>query len=336
MVPWEQATVHVLAHGLHYGSSIFEGIRAYDTPEGSMIFRLGAHVRRMFDSAKIYRMTLPHDAATISRACREVVRANGLRSAYIRPIAYHGLGSLSVAPSHDTPVEVSIAAVNLGAYLGTEALEQGVDVCVSSWTRGAPNTTPAMAKASGQYLGPMLIADEAHRHVFVEGIALDSNGQISEGSGENLFVVRDGILYTPPAAASILMGITRDSAITLAKSLGIEVREQAMPREMLYVADEAFFTGTAAEITPIRSVDGIRVGRGEPGGVTRSLQRAFFGLFAGETRDRWGWLDPIEEELHVHVAGTNGTSEHANGGAAAGDRPRRTARARWPTEPCPW
>ncbi len=345
MVPWEHATVHVLAHALHYGSSVFEGLRAYDTPNGSAVFRLGAHVRRMFESARIYGIAIPFTEADIARACREVVRANGLRSAYIRPIAYRGFGSFSLNPRNDTPIEVAVAAINWGRYLGEEAIEQGVDVCISSWTRSAPNTVPIMAKAGGHYLGPMLIAAEAARNGCVEGIALDSQGHLSEGSGENLFVVRDGVLYTPPSAASILMGITRDAVMTLARAQRIEICEQALPREMLYVADEAFFTGTAAEITPIRSVDGVPVGPGRPGPVTQALQRAFFGLFTGQTPDRWGWLDPVEE-TSVRVAHMNGTA-HRNGTAAVNGAPRRDepaapqrgpahARIAWPKEPCPW
>lgn len=294
LIPWEQATVHVMAHALHYGSSVFEGIRAYGTSRGTAVFRLAPHIRRLFDSARIYRMAIPHSPDEIAAACKQVVRENGLASAYIRPIAYRGFGGLAPAAGDETPIEVAVAAIEWGAYLGAEALEQGVDVCVSSWTRLAPNTMPSLAKAGGNYLSSQLITMEAQRHGYAEGIGLDAGGQLSEGGGENLFLVRDGILFTPPTAASILGGITRDSVITLARHLGYEVREQALPREALYLADEAFFTGTAAEVSPIRSVDRIPVGAGRRGPVTAALQKAFFGLFNGETEDRWGWLEPVE------------------------------------------
>jgi branched-chain amino acid aminotransferase len=291
LIPWEQATVHVLTHALHYGSSVFEGIRAYSTKSGPAVFRLTPHLRRMYDSARIYRMEIPYPPDRLRAACHEVVRENGLASAYIRPIAFRGLGSLAPAAGSETPIEVSIAAIEFGAYLGEEALEQGVDVCVSSWARLAPNTMPAMAKAGGNYLSSQLITMEAVRNGYAEGIGLDTGGNLSEGGGENLFLVRDGVLYTPPLVAAILPGITRDTIITLARHLGYEVREQALPREALYLADEAFFTGTAAEISPIRSVDRIAVGAGRRGPVTAALQKAFFGLFAGETEDHWGWLE---------------------------------------------
>ena len=294
LVPWEKATIHVLTHGLHYGSSVFEGIRAYATPRGTAVFRLASHLRRLYESARIYRMEIPYTPEQLTGVCREVVRANSLRSAYIRPIVYRGFGSLTVVPGDDCPIEVAVAAIEWGAYLGKEALEQGVDVCVSSWTRLAPNTMPSLAKAGGNYLSSQLIGMEAKRHGYVEGIGLDSQGNLSEGAGENLFLVRDRIIYTPPLTASVLPGITRDSVITLAHHLGYEVREQALPREMLYVADEVFFTGTAAEISAVRSVDGLTVGAGGRGPVTTALQKAFFGLFNGETEDRWGWLELIE------------------------------------------
>jgi len=291
LVPWHQATVHVLAHGLHYGSSVFEGVRAYATPAGTAIFRLRPHVRRMFDSARIYRIEIPYSQEAIGAACHEVVRANGLKSAYIRPIAFRGYGSLTPAAGDETPIEVAIAAVEWGAFLGEESLERGVDVCVSSWARVAPNTLPAMAKAGGNYLSSQLITMEAKRHGYAEGIGLDASGFLSEGGGENLFLVRDGIVHTPPISAAILPGITRDSVITLARQLGYEVREEPLPREAIYCADEAFFTGTAAEVSPIRSVDGLVIGEGRRGPVTAALQKAFFGLFTGETEDRWGWLE---------------------------------------------
>jgi branched-chain amino acid aminotransferase len=286
MVPWEQATVHVLTHGLHYGSSVFEGMRAYATPRGTAIFRGRDHLRRLFDSARIYRMQVPFNVEQISQACRSVVRENGLSAAYIRSIIYRGYGSLQLVPGDACPIEVSVAAIEWGKYLGAEA----VDAAVSSWTRPAPNTLPALAKAGGNYLSSQLITMEAQRHGYAEGIGLDSGGRVSEGAGENLFLVRDEVIYTPPAAASILAGITRDSVIAPARQRGYEVREEPIPREALYTADELFFTGTATEVCAIRSVDGLPV-RGGP--VTDDLKRAFFGLFTGETEDRWGWLEVI-------------------------------------------
>jgi branched-chain amino acid aminotransferase len=305
LVPWQDATVHVLAHALHYGSSVFEGIRAYQTKhQGTVIFRLSPHVRRLYDSARIYRLDLPHAYEDLHAACREVVRANGLESAYIRPIAYRGYGSLGVGAIDKCPVEVSIAAFRWGAYLGPEALERGVDVTVSSWRRVAPDTMPAMAKAGGNYLSGQLMGIEARRHGYHEAIALDAAGYLSEGAGENLFLVRNGIVFTPPVASSILPGITRDSIKTLARHLGYEVREEMLPREALYVADEVFLTGTAAEISPVRSVDGLQVGEGRRGPITTHLQDTFFGLFDGRTEDRWGWLEPVAEGPSPAVART--------------------------------
>jgi branched-chain amino acid aminotransferase len=292
LVPWEKATVHVLTHALHYGSSVFEGIRCYDTPNGPAIFRLVPHTRRLFDSAKIYRMELPYDKDQINDACKAVVRENGLKSAYLRPLVWRGYGEIGVMPLKN-PVEVMVAAIQWGTYLGADALENGVDVAVSSWSRVAPNTLPAMAKAGGNYLSSQLIVMEAQRHGYVEGIALDVHGNLSEGSGENLFVIRDNVIFTPPLTAALLPGITRDSVLTLARDLGYEVREQNLPREALYLADELFFTGTAAEVSPIRSVDGITIGAGKRGPITEAIQRAFFGLFNGETEDRWGWLEYV-------------------------------------------
>jgi branched-chain amino acid aminotransferase len=293
LVPWESATVHVMSHALHYGSSVFEGIRAYSTPAGPAIFRLQPHLRRLLDSAKIYRMEIPYTVEQLSAACRAVVADNGLASAYLRPLAWRGYGSIGVNPLA-APVETMVAAIEWGAYLGEEALEQGVDVCVSSWTRLAPNTMPSMAKAGGNYLSSQLIVMEAARHGYAEGIALDVNGMLSEGSGENLFIIRDNVIFTPPVTAAILPGITRDSVLTLAREAGYEIREQNLPREALYVADELFFTGTAAEVSPIRSVDGITIGAGKRGPITTVLQQAFFGLFSGETEDKWGWLEAVK------------------------------------------
>ena len=294
MVPWEKATVHVMTHALHYGSSVFEGIRAYETPQGAAIFRLREHIRRLFDSCRIYRMDPPFTPDQVFEACRAVVRENGLQNAYIRPLVWRGYGEMGLNPLR-SPVEVMVAAMEWGAYLGAEGLEHGVDVHVSSWQRVAPNTLPAMAKAGGNYLSSQLIVMEAARNGYAEGIALDVHGWLSEGSGENLFLIRDGIIYTPPVTAALLPGITRDAVITLAQQLGYEVREQNLPREMLYLADELFFTGTAAEVTPIRSVDKLPVGSGKRGPITTAIQKAFFGLFSGETEDRWGWVTPVAE-----------------------------------------
>jgi branched-chain amino acid aminotransferase len=300
LVPWDQAQVHVLTHALHYGSSVFEGIRVYATPTGSKVFRLQAHTRRLFDSAKIHRITIPYSPAEIDVACRDVVVANKLTNgAYIRPIAFRGYGDIGLAPSDDHPVDVSVAAWEWGTYLGADALEKGVDVCVSSWQRVAPNTIPALAKAGGNYLSSTLVSIEARNNGFQEGIALAADGTVSEGAGENLFLVREGVIYTPNATASILTGITRASVMTLARDMGLEVVEQSIPREMLYIADEIFLTGTAAEITPVRSVDRIVIGTGQRGELTTRLQEMFFGLFNGTTDDRWGWLEPLDETVQV-------------------------------------
>ncbi len=294
MIPWAEANVHVMAHALHYGSSVFEGIRCYRSHRGPVIFRLTDHIERLFDSARIYRMNLPWSREQIADGCRQAVRDNRLESAYLRPIALRGFSGIGLAAPADAPIHVAIAAVPFGTYLGETALREGIDACVSSWNRAAPNTVPTMAKAGGNYLNSQLITQEALRLGCREGIALSPDGLLSEGSGENLFLVRRGILYTPPAAASILVGITRDSVLTLARELGLSVVEQALPREFLYLAEEIFMTGTAAEITPVRSVDGLPVGSGQRGPITEALQDAFFGLFDGRTEDRWGWLDPVQ------------------------------------------
>ena len=296
LVPWEDATVHVLSHGLHYGSSVFEGIRVYGTPRGPMGFRLGDHLTRMYNSAKLYRIDIPYSSEEVTAACHQAVTANGLQEgAYVRPIAFRGMAGLGLTAPADSPVEVAVAAIEWGAYLGAEGLEQGVDVCVSSWQRVAPNTIPSGAKAGGGYLSSQLISMEAKRLGFAEGIGLTTDGMVGEGAGENLFLIKDGRLLTPPAACSILAGITRDSVMHLARDRGLEVVEQAIPREMLYFADELFFTGTAAEITPIRSVDRIDIGPGHRGPITADLQQAFFGLFSGETPDTRGWLEPVAD-----------------------------------------
>lgn len=298
--PWAEATTHVMSHALHYGSSVFEGIRCYDTPAGPQIFRLSDHNKRLYQSAKIYDMVIPYDLAQINAACREVIKANQLRKAYLRPLAYRGLGGFGL--SAETPTDVTVATWEMGPYLGPDVLEQGIDACVSSWQRFAPNTIPAGAKAGGNYLSGQLIAREARRLGFGEGIALASTGLLSEGAGENLFIVRNGKIYTPTAGASILCGITRDTVMTLAQEMGYAVHEQALPREMLYFADEVFMTGTAAEITPVRSVDRKPVGEGRPGPVTKALQRAFFGLFDGSTEDHWGWLTPVQAQRYAQEA----------------------------------
>jgi branched-chain amino acid aminotransferase len=289
--PWAEGTVHVMAHALHYGSSVFEGIRSYETPKGQAIFRLTDHNRRLFNSAKIYDIAMPYTLEEINGACREVIKANGLAKAYLRPVAYRGLGGFGL--SADTPTDVAVAAWNMGPYLGAGALEAGIDAMVSSWQRVAPNTIPAGAKAGGNYLSGQLIAREARRLGFGEGIALDTNGLISEGAGENLFFVFDGELHTTPVASAILNGITRDTVMKLAADAGIAVRERQIPREYLYLADELFMCGTAAEITPIRSVDGKPVGSGKPGPVTARIQGLFFGLFNGKTADTRGWLEYV-------------------------------------------
>ncbi|MBV9345888.1 MAG: branched-chain amino acid transaminase [Gammaproteobacteria bacterium] len=304
LVPWEKATVHVLAHALHYGSSVFEGLRAYPTARGVAIFRLADHTRRLFDSAKIYRIPIPFSPAQLNEACRQVIAANGLaRGAYLRPVVFRGYGEIGVTPKIEPPTEVAVAGWEWGKYLGSEAEEQGVDACISSWQRVAPNTLPALAKAGGNYLSSQLIGLEARRLGFAEGIGLSADGTLSEGSGENLFLVKDGVLLTPALAHSVLGGLTRDSVIRLARARGIEVREAALPRELLYLADEAFFTGTAVEITPIRSVDRLPVGNGRRGPVTEALQQAFFGLFSGKTADPGGWLDYVDMSVPRAAAG---------------------------------
>jgi branched-chain amino acid aminotransferase len=299
MIPWENATVHVMAHALHYGSSIFEGIRCYETQQGRCIFRLRDHIRRFFDSAKLYRYPIPFSPSEIEQACRDSIVENDLKSAYIRPLAFIGVGSIGVVPKADVVTDVMIAAMEFGTYLGEEGLSNGIDVCVSSWARTTSAALPILSKAGGHYLNAQLIGGEARRNGFAEGISVTARGTVSEGSAENIFVIRDGKILTPPLAAAILNGITRDSAITLARKLGYEVVEQEIPRELLYLADELFFTGTAAEVTPIRSVDGIEVGCGSRGPITESIQSAFFGLFDGSTKDELGWLDSVEKSAGV-------------------------------------
>ena len=296
LIPWQEAQVHVLSHGLHYGTSMFEGIRVYQTGKGPRGFRLRDYVRRLIDSARIYDIEIPYSEDELVAACNATVRENGLGSAYIRPIAFVGYGSIGVVPAKETPVDVHIAAFPWGAYLGEEAREKGVDVCVSSWNRAAPNTTPTGAKAGGNYLSSYLISREAKSRGYAEGIGLDVDGRLSEGAGENLFVIKDGRILTPPAASSILQGITRDSIIKLATREGLEVVEQPLPREILYLCDEAFFTGTAAEVTPIRSIDDKATRCKGAGPVTKLIMDRFFGLFDGSSPDDWGWLEPVDAD----------------------------------------
>jgi len=298
-IAWDDAKIHVLSHVTSYGSSVFEGIRCYATPTGPAIFRVKDHIRRLADSAKIYRIDLKYKIDELTEAMVELIRVNRLKSCYLRPIVLRGYGDVGVLPNN--PTEVYIACWEWGKYLGEEALAEGVDVCVSSWTRIAPNTLPALAKAGANYMNSQLIRMEAHANGYAEGIALDESGYVSEGSGENIFVVRDGKMLTPPLGASVLPGITRDTVIQLAESMGIPVSETLIPREMLYIADEVFFSGTAAEITPIRSVDRIEVGKGSRGPITEKLQKAFFGIINGESPDRKGWLMPVAKNEPVTV-----------------------------------
>jgi branched-chain amino acid aminotransferase len=290
LVNWADANIHIASHVIHYGSAVFEGARCYDTPKGSACFRLDAHTARLYNSAKIYRMSVPVEPAAMNAAIFDTIRANHFKACYIRPLIYRGYGEPGVSP-HDSPVDVAILCWEWGAYLGAEALDKGVDVCISSWTRAAANTFPTMAKASANYASSQLIKMEAMADGYAEGIALDVNGFVSEGSAANIFLVRGGVIYTPPLHASVLPGITRDSIMTIARDLGYEVREELIQREALYIADELFFSGTAAEVTPIRSVDRIEVGAGKCGPVTRALQRRFFEIVNGEAPDKWGWLN---------------------------------------------
>ncbi len=288
LVNWDDARIHVLSHVVHYGSSWFEGIRCYETKKGSAIFRLDAHLRRLYDSAKIYRAEIPFTEQQLVEAVKQTIAVNKLRACYIRPVVYRGYGEIGVNPA-GCPIDVAIAVWEWGAYLGPGALEQGIDVCVSSWRRPAPDTSASLAKSGGNYLNSQLIKMEALANGYVEGIALDANGTISEGSGENLFVIRDKTIYTTPLISGILPGVTRASVITIAQELGYTLVEMAIPREMLYIADEVFFTGTAAEITPIRSVDKIVLGKGTAGPVTKSLQKAFFEVVQ-DGNDKHNWL----------------------------------------------
>jgi branched-chain amino acid aminotransferase len=300
LIPWDDAKLHIMAHVINYGSSVFEGVRCYNLPTGPAIFRAEEHIQRLLDSAKIYRIDVKFDRATLVKAMVELIKVNGIYPCYLRPIILRGYGEIGVNP-FNSPTEVYIANYEWGKYLGSGSVEDGVDVCVSSWTRLAPNTMPAMAKAGANYMNSQLIKMEAIINGYVEGIALDANGYVSEGSGENLFLVRNGTLLTAPLGNSVLPGITRDSVLRIAKDLGIPTIEQMIPREMLYISDEVFFTGTAAEITPIRSVDRIQVGAGKMGPVTKAIYTEFFRILKGETEDRYGWLTPVPVKQPVGV-----------------------------------
>jgi branched-chain amino acid aminotransferase len=296
LVDFADAKIHVLTHAIHYGSGLFEGIRCYNTKnQGPAIFRLDDHTRRLYDSAKIYRFDIPFTQDEFTRACLDTVAANDFDECYLRPIVYRGFHSLGVFPAA-CPVDVVVAAWKWGKYLGSEAIENGVDVRVASWTRMAPNTFPALAKATANYMNSILIRQEAAIDGYAEGIALDVNGYVSEGSGENVFIIRDNKIMTPPLGASILAGITRNSVLRIARELGLEVIETLIPREMLYVADEVFFSGTAAEVTPVRSIDRIPVGSGRRGPITERIQKEFFAYIAGEIPDRFGWFTPVYAE----------------------------------------
>ncbi|HEY4087943.1 MAG TPA: branched-chain amino acid transaminase [Bryobacteraceae bacterium] len=291
-IAWDDAKIHVLSHVVSYGSSVFEGIRVYETTNGPAVFRLREHIRRMYDSAKIYRMDIRFTPDELAEAMLELVRLNKLNSCYIRPIVFRGYGMMGVNGTKN-PIDVYLACWEWGRYLGEEALASGVDVCISSWTRIAPNTLPALSKAGANYMNSQLINMEAVANGYSEGIALDKAGYVSEGAGENIFVVRDGKIVTPPLGTSVLPGITRDAVLTLAADLGIPVVEQVVPRELLYIADEVFFTGTAAEISPIRSIDRVSIGSGYRGPITEKLQNEFFGIVNGTKPDRYNWLTPV-------------------------------------------
>jgi branched-chain amino acid aminotransferase len=298
LIPWEQANIHVMSHVIHYGSSVFEGIRCYKQPHGSAVFRLPEHMQRLLDSAKIYRMDVPFTLEELCAGVVELIEANEVSPCYIRPIALRGYGEIGVSPK-GSPVEVYIANFPWGKYIAGHG---GADVCVSSWNRLAPNTMPALAKAGANYMNSQLIHMEAEINGYQEGIGLDVNGLVSEGSGENIFVVRNGVLYTPLLANSALSGITRDSVLTIARHLGLTVIEQPLPREVLYIADEVFFSGTAAEVSPIRSIDRIVVGDGKPGEITQKIADEFFGIVNGLKPDRFGWLTPVKVDAQETVS----------------------------------
>ena len=304
LVEWNDAKIHVGSHIVHYGSGVFEGARCYDTLGGPACFRLDAHVRRLFDSARIYRMDSPYDQQAITDAILDLIQVNKFRACYIRPLIYRGYDSLGVNPL-PCPVDVAIMLWEWGAYFTKDAIEEGLDVKISTWARNAPNTTPAMAKSVANYANAQLIKMEAIADGYAEGIALDTQGNLSEGSGQNIFIVREGVIFTPPIGNSVLAGITRDSVITIARDLGFDVREQTLPRETLYIADEVFFVGTAVEVTPIRSVDRVTVGRGRRGPVTEAIQQRFFQIVKGEMPDTHGWL----QFVNTPAAATSGAGK---------------------------
>jgi branched-chain amino acid aminotransferase len=304
LVEWKDAKIHIGSHIVHYGSGVFEGARCYDTLNGPACFRLDAHMRRLFDSARIYRMDIPYDEQTLTDAIFDLIQVNSFRACYIRPIVYRGYDSLGVNPL-PCPVDVAIMLWEWGAYFTKEAIEEGLDVKISTWARNAPNTTPGMAKSVANYANAQLIKMEALAEGYAEGIALDTYGNLSEGSGQNVFIVREGIIHTPPVGNSVLWGITRDSVMTIARELGFDVREQTLPRETLYIADEVFFVGTAVEVTPIRSVDRVKVGRGRRGPVTEAIQQRFFQIVKGEVPDTHGWL----QSVNTPAAATSGTAK---------------------------
>ncbi len=304
LVEWKDAKIHIGSHIVHYGSGVFEGARCYDTMNGPACFRLDAHMRRLFDSARIYRMEIPYGQQALTDAIFDLIQVNNFRACYIRPIVYRGYDSLGVNPL-PCPVDVAIMLWEWGAYFTKEAIEEGLDVKISTWARNAPNTTPGMAKSVANYANAQLIKMEAIAEGYAEGIALDTYGNLSEGSGQNVFIVRDGVIHTPPVGNSVLWGITRDSVITIARELGFDVREQTLPRETLYIADEVFFVGTAVEVTPIRSVDRVKVGRGRRGPVTEQIQQRFFQIVKGEAPDTHGWL----QSVNTPAAATSGTAK---------------------------
>jgi branched-chain amino acid aminotransferase len=296
-VKWEDATVHVSAHAIHYGSSVFEGIRAYATDEGPAVFRLQPHTERLLKGTKIMRIDHGYTAEDLNNAVVETIAKNGHDACYIRPVIFRGEGALGLEGRGRTKVETFIFTMEWGAYLGKEALEQGVDVQVSSYRRMAPDTHPALVKAGGNYVNSQFVSMEAHDNGFSEGIALDVSGYVSEGAGENIFVILNDVVYTPGAWSSILMGITRDSILTLLNDFGYEVRFQPVAREMLYMADEIFFTGTAAEVTPVRSVDRLTIGSGSRGPITKQVQEEFFAITSGKKPDRYGWLTHVRQKV---------------------------------------
>ena len=310
LVDWADAKIHIASHVVHYGSGVFEGARCYDTPRGSACFRLDAHLNRLFDSAKIYRMEPTYSYSDLRTAVMDTIKVNEFKACYIRPLVYRGYHTLGVNP-FPCPVDTAIMLWEWGTYLGEDALTNGVDVCVSSWARSAPNTFPTLAKTSANYANSSLIKMEAVSDGYSEGIALDTAGYLSEGSGQNLFVVRNNVIYTPPATASILPGITRDSVITIARDHGFDVREEMLPRELLYICDEAFFVGTAVEITPIKTVDKINVGNGRRGPITEAIQQSFFDIINGRVADKHGWLEFVYDGEPRQAIGAGVTTARA-------------------------